>query len=303
MFARRIALIGYILTLQICQGAFAVETLSVGDPFSYSIKLPVADSVSILNPTDIPVQVLPFARDIKSAQGNLEFSAAVYDTGSYSIPPIAVLLFKGGQIFDTIWTEPREIVVESVLTDTSSAPRPIKPYEEHPLRLSDVVREFWPWAVGAFLLAALAFAWLRYRMRPKAGSEPPPVPPLPPAELAIRELIALRDKKYPERGMIKEQYSEFSEVMRRYVESRYNFPALEMTTYEVASELKRDDLPVCLREELLPVLRESDLVKFAKQIPTLAQAISVVDIGFSIVERTRPGLETVKEAEKEGQTS
>jgi hypothetical protein len=60
-----------------------------------------------------------------------------------------------------------------------------------------------------------------------------------------------------------------------------------MTTYELAAELKREDVPACLRDELLPVLRESDLVKFAKQIPTLAQAEKIVDLGFSIVDRTK----------------
>ncbi len=292
------SLIGFafalLLLLKLC---LALDGVKIGDPIKYSVRIPVADSLLIVEPDGLPVRVLPFDKLQKLDGGVFEFSAAVYDTGALEIPALPILLFEKGQVTDTIWTEPREVVVASTLADSASAPRPLKPYEEHPLRFADIAREFWPWVVGGLVLAALIFYWLRYRSRPKAGEVAPAPPPLPPAELAIRELIALRDKKYPERGMLKEQYSEFSEVLRRYVEGRWEFPALEMTTYELAAELKRDDLPTSLKDELLPVLRESDLVKFAKQIPTLASANAIVDLGFKIVEQTRPRAEEVKEGQ------
>jgi len=287
-------LFALLLVLQIC---FGLDALKIGDPIKYSVKIPIADSLLVIEPTGLPVRVLPLD-PLHKPDGNVfEFSAAVYDTGTLDIPALAILLFKKGEVTDTIWTEPREVIVGSTLADSASAPRPLKPYEEHPLRVADIVREFWPWAVGALALAALVFVWHRYRSRPKTGEVVAAPSPLPPAELAIRDLIALRDKKYPERGMLKEQYSEFSEILRRYVEGRWEFPALEMTTYELASELKRNDLPASLREDLLPVLSESDLVKFAKQIPTLASANAIVELGFKIVEQTRPRLEAIKEGQ------
>lgn len=287
-------LLASLLVVQIC---FGLDALKIGDPIKYTVKIPVTDSLLVIEPTGLPVRVLPFDPLQKPDVKVFEFSAAVYDTGTLEIPALAILLFEKGQVTDTIWTEPREVSVESTLADSASAPRPLKPYEEHPLRVADIVREFWPWVVGALALATLIFVWLRYRNRMKADEVAPAPPPLPPAELAIRELIALRDKKYPERGMLKEQYSEFSEVLRRYIEGRWEFPALEMTTYELASELRRDDLPASLREELLPVLRESDLVKFAKQTPTLASANAIVALGFEIVEQTRPRAEEIKEGQ------
>lgn len=283
-----------LLLFQVC---FGLDELKIGDPIQYSVKIPVADSLLIVEPSDLPVRILPLDPMQKPNGDFFEFSAAVYDTGLHEIPPLAILLFEKGQVTDTVWTESREVLIESTLPDSASAPRPLKPYEEHPLRLEDVAREFWPWVVGGIVIAALVFAWLRYRNRPKQGDTAPAPPPLPPAELAIRELIALRDKKYPERGMLKEQYSEFSEILRRYIEGRWEFPALEMTTYELAAELRRDDLPSSLREELLPVLRESDLVKFAKQIPTLASSNAIVDLGFKIVEQTKPRIEEAKEGQ------
>ncbi len=287
--------LGFALFWSLLNFAIAQDVLHIGDPVPYSVAIPVSDSVLVLEPSGMPVRILPLTPKKKSDTRSLEFSAAVYDTGSHVIPPLAILIFQQGMVKDTVWTEAREVRVESILPDTASAPRPIKPYEDHPLRVMDVMREFWPWALAALALGALIFAWIRYRNRPKLKAAELVPPPIPPYDLALRELITLRDQKYPERGMLKEQYSEFSEILRRYIEGRFKFPALEMTTYDLAAELKRDDLPSCLRTELLPVLRESDLVKFAKEIPTLAQSQSIIDLGFSVVERTKPQAETETE--------
>lgn len=290
------AIVFSLLLLSVC--VFAEEMLQIGDPIPLEVSINVCDSVLVVEPGGLPLRVLPLESQptIKSG-GAFKFQVALYDTGSYVIPSLAVVQFKSG-LTDTIWTAERPIQIVSVLDDTTSTPRPIKPYAEHPLRFADVVREYWPWALGAFALGLLVYAWYRWKHRAQPGIAVAAPPPLPPAELAVRELIALRDKRYPERGMLKEHYSEFSEVMRRYVEGRYEFPALEMTTYDLAREFKRAELPACWREELLPILRESDLVKFAKEIPTLAGCTAILETGFQLVERTKPAALTVEQETK-----
>lgn len=286
-----------LIFLVVVQIAFGIESIRIGDPVSYSVRLPVADSMQVLSPQDPSIRLLPLESFTRPNGSIVEFSVAIYDTGLFQIPPLLILLYEKGQISDTVSTEQREVFVGSVLADTASAPRPLKPYEEHPLRASDVIREFWPWTVAACAIAALVFAWFKYMRRTQQAQVVFEPPKLPPAEIAIRELIALRDKKYVDRGMLKEQFSEFSEIMRRYVEGRWAFPALEMTTYELSNELKRTELPACLQKELLPVLRESDLVKFAKQIPSLATANSIVELGLRIVDQTKAELEEEKKSE------
>jgi hypothetical protein len=189
-----------LVVLALVSAAFALDTVRIGDPIDYSVKIPVADSVLVVEPGGLPVRVLPFDFKQNTSGNSLNFSTAVYDTGTVEIPPLAILIFEKGQVTDTVWTESREIAIQSVLPDTASAPLPNKPYEEHPLRVADVVREFWPWILAAAIIAALVLLYLRFRKRPKHGEEPPPPPPLPPAELAVRELIALKEQKYPERA-------------------------------------------------------------------------------------------------------
>ncbi|MBK6909874.1 MAG: hypothetical protein IPH10_02915 [bacterium] len=270
--------------------------LRIGDPIHFQLDLPAADSVLVVEPAGLPVRVLPIKPHLYAKGGTLEFAMAAYDTGSIAIPPLAVLVFRAGEVTDTVWTDARLVAVVPTLADTATAPLPIKPYEQHPFRLVDAIREYWPWVLGALCIAALVYLYRRYRKRPVEGLDAVPVPVVPPAELAVRELIVLRDKRYPERGMIKEQYSEFSEIMRRYVEGRFAFPALEMTTYELANEFRRAEMPTLFADELLPLLRTADLVKFAKEIPTLAAATALVETGFTVVERTKPEPAGIPEA-------
>jgi len=112
----------------------------------------------------------------------------------------------------------------------------------------------------------------------------------------VSELIALRDKNYPERGLLKEFFSEFSEILRRYIENRYGFPALEMTTYELEYKFDSPDYPALLQQRLLPALRESDLVKFAKYIPDPSICKQQLELGFEVVDITRKREEQTQEA-------
>lgn len=285
-------LAAFLIFAFLVQTGFALQSLKIGDPFHYSVNVPEADSVVVIEPADARIRILPYDQ-LSKRDGKFEFSAAAYDTGVIQVPPFTLLLLKNGQVIDSVVTEDREIIVEAILPDTALTPRPIKPFESHPLRFADVVREFWPWALFGILALGVLYVWGKYFRNKKAITAVPSVLELPPSEIAIRELIAFRDKKYPERGMLKEHYSEFSEILRRYMERSWSFPALEMTTFELAHELKREDLPSCLYEELLPALREADLVKFAKEVPTLSSANLIVDLGFRIIEMTKPHAESV----------
>ncbi|MCB9366588.1 MAG: hypothetical protein H6506_00695 [Calditrichaeota bacterium] len=289
----------FLLTiLSIALAVSAGAALRIGDPIEYELSLPPSDSVQVLPPSGLPLRVLPIRPDQTAQKGGVfRFQAALYDTGEFVIPPMRVALFRNGQIVDTLRTEERTARVESMLADTASSPSPIKPYREHPLYVKDVFRAFWPWVLAATLVAsliALILWWKRWRV--VADSEPV-VPVLPPAELAIRELNALAEKKYPDRGMLKEHFSEFSEIMRKYVEGSYGFSALEMTTFELGREFGREDLPGCWKNELLPLLRDADLVKFAKEIPTLDASRAILETGFRLIAETRPRIETSNETQ------
>ena len=102
--------------------------------------------------------------------------------------------------------------------------------------------------------------------------EPPP-PPLPPEVAFEQGLAALRARELPEKGLVKEYYAELSLLLRRYLEDRFRFPAVEETRTEVMAGIEHvPGITEQERRELFSWLSEGDLVKFARMERMLAEA-------------------------------
>lgn len=87
-----------------------------------------------------------------------------------------------------------------------------------------------------------------------------------PERMYMADLESLRKRKLWLAGDVKLHFSLLSDSLRRFLEARYSFDAVEMTTAEIEDELEKKKNPHS--ENILSVLKQSDLVKFAKIIPT-----------------------------------
>jgi len=115
-----------------------------------------------------------------------------------------------------------------------------------------------------------------------------PEKPLQPAhEIALKKLNKLASAAYHEKGEIKLFYSELSHILRAYIESRYNIPALEITTDELMKGLSSGDLTEPLKNRLESIFHVADLVKFAKAEPTSEVHIAKLLEAKDFVEQTR----------------
>jgi hypothetical protein len=78
-----------------------------------------------------------------------------------------------------------------------------------------------------------------------------------------------------------------SAIVRTYVEGRFRLRAPEMTTEEFlqAAQSSRE-LPAEYRSRLNEFLREADLVKFARHVPTMEQGERAFDAARDFVTRT-----------------
>jgi hypothetical protein len=137
-----------------------------------------------------------------------------------------------------------------------------------------VPRDLRPWylaggALAALILLVLGWRWLRRRLRRAEKA----VPPRPAHEIAAEALRALRARRLPEVGEFKEFYSALSDIVRRYLEDRFRVRAPEMTTEEfLAATARGAALERSHRALLGTFLGESDLVKFARFVPTLGDS-------------------------------
>ena len=95
-----------------------------------------------------------------------------------------------------------------------------------------------------------------------------------------------------ERGEVKAFYYIFSETIRRYMESIRRFPAVEMTTEEIARAIRANPSDQCI----LPLLKRADLVKFADSMPAPERKDQDVLAARTYIQQTRPKTEELQKA-------
>ena len=114
-----------------------------------------------------------------------------------------------------------------------------------------------------------------------------PAPKLPPHVLAIKALEELKNRKLWQDGKHKLYYSSLTEILRVYIDGRWNIGALEMTTDEIISALRDVELPYDSRSALIAILRTADMVKFAKATPDAEENEQSFIDAYYFVENTK----------------
>ncbi len=182
---------------------------------------------------------------------------------------------------DTLTTATRAVDVPvRHLVSESTEPSPLKPQWEAPRSYMWLLL-----AAAAIVLAGLAI-WL-FRKRRKREVAGPSKPELPPDFVALRRLDEIERLRLLERGEIKKHYSLVVDTFRTYVEKRFGILAMDETTDEILSDLRENRVEI---EGLETILREADLVKFAKHRPDIPVAERLIDLVRGIVARTTPRL-------------
>jgi hypothetical protein len=211
------------------------------------------------------------------------------EPGEQRLPAIRLRVVTQDGEVGIVRTSGRRIEVRSHLGNEPDAqPRgatsPVPVFEEDYTLL---------WVLGslaALLLAALIgfFVARWYKRRPKQAAPPPP--PRPPWEVALEELakISREKQKLIAEDKQVELVDRVSDVVRHYLGQRYDFNGLESTTDEVALRLKKVKLRGITHADVVALLSESDLAKFAKHQPDEAECDRLLESGKKIVTATTP---------------
>jgi hypothetical protein len=206
-----------------------------------------------------------------------------WSPGEHTIesPPVHVRQ-AGGVLADVPGTTTR-VVVASVLSeaDEKTDIRDIKGPERVPPDL-----RIW-YVLGALVVVLGLLGLLVRRLRARRRVPVVTAPPRPAHEIAAEALRALRARRLPELGEFKEFYSALSGIVRRYLEDRFVVRAPEMTTEEFLDATARSSVLQSSQRDLLgEFLAESDLVKFARHVPTLADSDRVLGAAERFVDET-----------------
>lgn len=287
------------------------DTILIGDrvelsiyasiPTNYKVEFPVfADTVI----TGIETLGTPIIDTISKKDSNLELIYKLlvtsFDSGYFRIPGFKLPISNNSSA-DTAYTSPLWLTVNTLPADTAQASiYDIKPPISQPITFAEVA----PWIGGFLLLAAIVWLLIVYLKRRKKNE--PLFFPRKPAELphviALRELEKIRVGKMWETNNHKLFHSVLTDIIRNYIEGRFDLPAMEQTTFEIIENFKKHDIAEKkLLDELEETLSFADLVKFAKMIPTTNENKSSLDFGFKFVNETKQVDENKKpdESEKE----
>lgn len=196
-------------------------------------------------------------------QQKLKLLITSFDSGYHVIAPFQFIINS-----DTFESEAILLEVYSLPVDTASAIFDIKKPLDEPFSIVDWLKDNWKWIALILVLVLGSIFLIRYlkNRKPKEIVEEI-IPEIPFYVLALERLEKLREQKLWQSGKIKMYHSEISEILRDYIEKRYQVNALEETTDEIMRGLRLHAIPNDVKEKLYQALKLADLVKFAKEQP------------------------------------
>jgi hypothetical protein len=113
------------------------------------------------------------------------------------------------------------------------------------------------------------------------------VVPLPPDQVALRELDRLARQEPATAAEAERHQRELAQVVRAYLEQRFQLPAQRRTSAELAAEVQKAAVLTAEQQGLLTdVLAGCDLAKFARAAPGAAACRAAVTQARALVEQT-----------------
>ena len=287
------------------------DSLFIGDQFDFVIEVEKDLVQTTLFPEFTPakegmielVEVMPIdtlerdGRRLKIAQ---RYRLAAFQEGLINMGKPGVL-YADKNIVDTLYaTDSLVLKVGTFQIDsTSQSIYDLKPQLTLKFKLAEI-RGYIAWGLLIALLVALAIYGLHRYLEARGRHLKDlfkPAPPEPPHVVAIKALEALHHQKLWQNNKHKLYYSTLTDILRTYIAGRWEVSAMEMTSDEIITAMRQEELPEKARMDLTSVLMDADLVKFAKFTPEAEQNESDYTKVYYFVEETKP-VEVNPEAEE-----
>lgn len=213
------------------------------------------------------------------------YSLTAFATGTLSIPPFEIQYTDAQGKEGSVKSAPLTIAVRSLIGSGTPTLRDIKPPVAIPTQIASWV---W-WLLGAFVALVILVLLLGFWNKPKPlVEEMPPELQIPADTWALQELRKIRLGPILREKQTKALALAVSEIVRRYLDRRFQMNTIDMTTEEILRILK--DTPVLGEMENLfgDFLSLCDLIKFAKFQPPDESLVSILDQAETIVKETAP---------------
>jgi hypothetical protein len=259
------------------QTAIVPEAITVGDVFHAAIRVEAPPGVRVFFPDtlEVPDEVEAAGRrviSVDTAADRVIYTAAypltAWRPDSFALRGTHVQLVTERGEGRVAASFPR-FAIQSVLPADTTGIEP-KPAKD----VLGAMRLLWPYLLALLLLLALlAFLYWLYRRRQSKPAVEAPVPVVPPRERALQALDHARAAGLVETGAMKEFYSLVTDAVRQYLDAIEPRWGADLTTSELAGRMRGSARDFEFGE-ILSVLGDADLVKFARRTPMAEEALA-----------------------------
>ena len=281
------------------------DTLLIGDQTQWGLQVQVVPETEVLvapleNPVVQGVEVIENWKidTLKSRKDALDLrihsTLTSFDSGSFVVPGRELYLLRPDGQVDTVHLDDLTLEYTTIPVDTANFEvQPMKAQMKYPVTFAEVA----PWGAGLLALILLAWVLVRYWQRRRANQPVfgAPKPVDPPHVVALRDLDRIRQAQLWQNNQTKQFYTEVTEVLRKYIEDRYDVSAMESTTPEILAMLKAFSIPATEFADLQDLLTTADMVKFAKYVALQEENERAIPVAVRFVNATF--LQTLTEEE------
>ena len=250
----------------------------------------ITPGVEVLNSEQRP----DVSQDNGFMSRSMVYTLTSFDDTLYYLPPMTVKIDGKPYKSKSLALKVLTIEVDTVHVDQFFGPKDV---QDNPFQWSDWSLSFWLSVLMLVLLAVTYYLYLRLRDNKPIIKTIRIVKRLLPHQKAMKEIEQIKADKMVSSENSKEYYTKLTDTLRKYIEERYGFNAMEMTSSEIIEKLTatQDENAI---SELRQLFLTADLVKFAKYSTLINEndrnLVNAIDFINQTKQEDVPVEETVK---------
>ena len=188
------------------------------------------------------------------------YTLTSFDGKLYYLPPFAVKVNGKEYKSKSLALKVLEIEVDTTNVDKFFGPKDV---QDNPFSWQEWSVIFWLSLIMLAMISITYYLYLRLRDNKPIVAKIRIIKRLLPHQKAMKEIEAIKADKMVMSENQKEYYTKLTDTLRKYIEERYGFRAMEMTSREIIDRLTETQDSQAL-DELRLLFNTADLVKFAK---------------------------------------
>ncbi|WP_455669433.1 hypothetical protein [Phocaeicola sp.] len=265
--AQNVTVDASIDSLQLLIGEQAKVKLEISMDAKQKLQLPflrdtLVKGVEILDIAKPDTQML---NDGKRMLIKQEYTITSFDSALYYLPPFEVMVNGEPYRSKALAVKVYSIPVDTLNPDQFFGPKTVR---EVPITWEDVSTIVWLTLLMLALGGLGYYLFVRYRDNKPIIKKIKIEPKLPPHQQALQEIERIKGDKTLRTADPKTYYTELTDVLRTYMEDRFGFNAMEMTSSEIIDKLQEINDQESIKD-LMFLFQTADLVKFAKHSPLM----------------------------------